>query len=94
LIFSNINPQKVFWTSDGLKQYTNALVKNINEFSANKDFIPSDHLYGQVVKVRKDKRITKIETRPIFGSETEIEKIISELSHSTINTAFIERVKD
>jgi len=92
LIFSNINPQKVFWTSDGLKQYTNALVKNINEFSANKDFIPSDHLYGQVVKVRKDKRITKIETRPIFGSETEIEKIISELSHSTINTAFIERV--
>jgi IS1 family transposase/DNA-binding HxlR family transcriptional regulator len=92
LIFSNSNPQKVFWTSDGLKQYTNALVKNLNEFSAIKDFMPSDHLYGQVVKVRKDKRITKIETQPIFGSETEMEKIISELSHSTINTAFIERL--
>ena len=92
LIFSNCNPQKVFWTSDGLKQYTNALVKNLNEFSANKDFVPSDHLYGQVVKIRKDKLITKIETRPIFGSETEIEQKLSVLSHSTINTAFIERV--
>ncbi len=61
--------------------------------SATRQVFGSRHLYGQVLKTRRNDRITKVERRQVIGSSAEFEKALEESEDSSsLNTSFIERL--
>jgi IS1 family transposase/transposase-like protein len=77
------NPQRVpLITSDGYKFYERAIRKCFGKC-----------LYGQVIKTRRNDRVTKVDRRMIIGDKRDFEKVLQKSEDSeTLNTSFIERL--
>jgi transposase-like protein/IS1 family transposase len=93
-----------FFTSDQLAEYDDALLHAYGvwiqpERKGNRGRYPlprlmpaDDLLYAQVVKVRKNGRIIKVNTKVIFGNPEDVaEKLANSPVSETINTSFVER---
>jgi IS1 family transposase len=77
------DPQRVpLITSDGYKFYERAIRKCFGKC-----------LYGQVIKTRRNDRVTKVDRRMIIGDKRDFEKALQNSEDSkTLNTSFIERL--
>ena len=77
------DPQRVpLITTDGYKFYERAIRKCFGKC-----------LYAQVIKTRRNDRVTKVDRRMIIGDKREFEKALLHSEDSdTLNTSFIERL--
>jgi IS1 family transposase len=77
------DPQRIpLITTDGYRFYESAIRKCFGKC-----------LYGQVIKTRRNDRVTKVDRRMIIGDKREFEKaLLNSEDSETLNTSFIERL--
>jgi len=93
-----------FFTSDGLNQYENAILKvyGIKEEvertgergrPRKPKLVPFPDLkYAKIKKVRENGRVVKVETEVVFGSENDVKTAIEQSPFSKyVNNSFVER---
>ena len=78
-----IDPQRVpLITTDGYRFYERAIRKCIGKC-----------LFGQVIKTRRNDRVTKVDRRIVIGDKRDLEKaLLNSEDSDTLNTSFIERL--